>query len=967
MEAAKCYLTARPLARQILEQSEQTELPITGRERVLYLFKKMNRSWNSRHNVASRDPDEELHVKRARNDRKLKSIFESIFEKYSKDFSDVADEIDMNTGEVVRENGHILNMTHEKDIGVGKETTPSESDDQSAQDCLDEDPSSRTVEDSQDHESSDDDPLGYVEDAIKATASRMKQSGFSTSSTATNRESNTGPCASALTQSAAPNASRLPMSVERTGIRPPTEDIWWAPELPQDRVLNRGLPSPDSSDVEGSDATRSPSPPGTSLWALPKQRAPRSKRVGLSEHNSEVSGIPGTPLNVWSVEEDDLLRSSKTTTNLKYCEILDRFPGRTVVALRTRWSLLKQGALSVPFVSRVAAWAPEEDQLLRHLRSSTNKRWAEIQQELPARSINAIKTRWHILQHKAAQSLLRDESPSSHSSDLPSLEEMIKNNAFSQKGPPKKNEQPELSYAVESSHLNTADMEHVDTSTYLERNTLDDLESPSLSRMRRHFPTGTVVPDSQSGTSSQVQPSGPELVPESSSGSHVHEVQPQDINPVESSVEVETSPKPLSLPMEAPEPSLQETYEDSPVEPGPTYTPAPPDLGEHLPLPFPKKGPVIGTAPPPTVSPLRSNGPLPTDGSNTILTSVLGCQTESKVADVPDIIEISSSGESPESTTSSDRASKGSKRASPSLNSSLKPGILAANTTFDAVGQATYQSEEGCSVRMSTGSGTEFPTHPAATSLVFKHVGISMPSLAVMGDQRPKSPIRVGTPVVQKAGQLEALSTPLTTPERPKRWIEPFTLALLNNEATADEVLAQRQKYFTNKSYLVRKDGPTPLHEAGSRRIQNEADDGPILPDVLDRTETQGLEILQSMEPLRSLEPLGTVPVEETASAHTSPTSGQKRKRGLSSNGSAGDDEDDLQLSLAPAMAPPILDSRRNSGVARIHRLPFRPRAETPDVSDDELSTPAKSARKQIEMTPLRSLTAGKRRLTSMF
>ncbi|KAL2041320.1 hypothetical protein N7G274_005702 [Stereocaulon virgatum] len=63
------------------------------------------------------DPETDLRRRRAQNDSRLKSIFESIFEKYGKDFEGVGDEIDMRTGEIVVNNGHILGMTGEKDAG----------------------------------------------------------------------------------------------------------------------------------------------------------------------------------------------------------------------------------------------------------------------------------------------------------------------------------------------------------------------------------------------------------------------------------------------------------------------------------------------------------------------------------------------------------------------------------------------------------------------------------------------------------------------------------------------------------------------------------------------------------------------------------------------------------------------------------------------------------------------------------
>jgi hypothetical protein len=61
--------------------------------------------------------DVDLQIARARNDQKLKSLFEGIFEKYGKDFSDIGDEIDLETGEIVVNKGHVQRMEHEDDTG----------------------------------------------------------------------------------------------------------------------------------------------------------------------------------------------------------------------------------------------------------------------------------------------------------------------------------------------------------------------------------------------------------------------------------------------------------------------------------------------------------------------------------------------------------------------------------------------------------------------------------------------------------------------------------------------------------------------------------------------------------------------------------------------------------------------------------------------------------------------------------
>ncbi|OAP60342.1 hypothetical protein AYL99_05344 [Fonsecaea erecta] len=67
----------------------------------------------------SSDPrlDEDLGTRRLRNDLLLKSRFESIFEKYSHDFSGVGDEIDMDTMSIVVNNGHVQSMENETDPG----------------------------------------------------------------------------------------------------------------------------------------------------------------------------------------------------------------------------------------------------------------------------------------------------------------------------------------------------------------------------------------------------------------------------------------------------------------------------------------------------------------------------------------------------------------------------------------------------------------------------------------------------------------------------------------------------------------------------------------------------------------------------------------------------------------------------------------------------------------------------------
>ncbi|KAL6249064.1 hypothetical protein RBB50_004127 [Rhinocladiella similis] len=61
--------------------------------------------------------DQDLDALRDRNDSLLKTRFESIFEKYSQNFDDLGDEINLWTGEVEVDNGHLQGLRNETDTG----------------------------------------------------------------------------------------------------------------------------------------------------------------------------------------------------------------------------------------------------------------------------------------------------------------------------------------------------------------------------------------------------------------------------------------------------------------------------------------------------------------------------------------------------------------------------------------------------------------------------------------------------------------------------------------------------------------------------------------------------------------------------------------------------------------------------------------------------------------------------------
>ncbi|KAL4916680.1 hypothetical protein BDW62DRAFT_102686 [Aspergillus aurantiobrunneus] len=62
--------------------------------------------------------DVDLHEARAQNDMRLKSVFEGIFKKYGRDFTDIGDEIDLQTGNIMVNNGHLHALDGEDDAGA---------------------------------------------------------------------------------------------------------------------------------------------------------------------------------------------------------------------------------------------------------------------------------------------------------------------------------------------------------------------------------------------------------------------------------------------------------------------------------------------------------------------------------------------------------------------------------------------------------------------------------------------------------------------------------------------------------------------------------------------------------------------------------------------------------------------------------------------------------------------------------
>ncbi|KAI4183386.1 MAG: hypothetical protein L6R41_005416, partial [Letrouitia leprolyta] len=338
------------------------------------------------------DPDAELYERRARNDKKLKSRFESIFKKYSKDFSDVGDVIDFTNDEIVIDNGHIRNMANEKDPGEENHSSNGEDDDGDGASQSPLSPAEKrcsgVVPDSQDQESSDDDPLGLPEHIIGPTVSSFSQDNSIPSKNRTSQTQGRKRYPSSATWNFEPHI----------GLRNDftIEEAWQVPPLPGDENVHSPSPSPSLQDDSGS--AQSASPPGISIWA-PIANRRRSKASDTCDRRR----IP------WTLDENERLRYFKTLTNLTFEDICNHFPGRTPNSLCQRWQILTQNGRPTKHKYQRNIWTQEEDQLLHRLKMSTDKTFAEIQSELTRHPINAIQLRWYKLRQEFNQSLNGDD------------------------------------------------------------------------------------------------------------------------------------------------------------------------------------------------------------------------------------------------------------------------------------------------------------------------------------------------------------------------------------------------------------------------------------------------------------------------------------------------------------------------------------------------------------------------------
>ena len=315
--------------------------------------------------------DIDLHARRAQNDFRLKSIFESIFDKYGKDFNGIGDEIDMETGEIVVNNGHLLGMTNERDAGDGEYSCEelgdsSDNDDETAVD-YDEGhlvtlgpPKAGDAtfpEELEASEQSDIDVDSLMGDV--PIESHLHQLGekvrLVTSIPSDDEEdelasSEIEPTPQRKYRLAAPGNCWLFNDKTAIADKPALEAAWRAPPLPNRSFMKIAgekirITSANSMRDHSDDEQA-----GISLWTPDVKRRPRHIRESPNPMNKESrslnSGLdhsgPATRKQIqkWTQEERERLVQLKTSTDLSYTAMESYFPGRNGSSIGSYWNYM---------------------------------------------------------------------------------------------------------------------------------------------------------------------------------------------------------------------------------------------------------------------------------------------------------------------------------------------------------------------------------------------------------------------------------------------------------------------------------------------------------------------------------------------------------------------------------------------------------------------------------------------------
>ena len=323
-----------------------------------------------------------LHARRAQNDLRLKSIFESIFDKYGKDFDGIGDEIDLETGEIVVNNGHLQGMTNERDTGDPQYSSkrlgdPNNEDDQPliqysgddiATSGLSKAGDAAVIEESDASEQSD-----FVADSLVGDVSDSsllhKFGENSMTEVAIPSDDEEDELASSDIEWTSQHKGRMGVQ-ERFGIlkdnvafvdEPAIDPVWRAPSLPNITRLEGEREELGVTSIDDMREYSDDEQAGISLWTPEVRKCPvrrRAKTNSISQpslsfvrgqennadeilSDSSDSEPAPEPRVKWTQEEDELLTHLKMTTNLSCASMKCYFPKRQQNnAIASHWTYM---------------------------------------------------------------------------------------------------------------------------------------------------------------------------------------------------------------------------------------------------------------------------------------------------------------------------------------------------------------------------------------------------------------------------------------------------------------------------------------------------------------------------------------------------------------------------------------------------------------------------------------------------
>lgn len=404
-------------------------------------------------------PDDlDIQEARARNDMRLKSLFENIFRKYGRDFSDVGDEIDLRTGKIVVDNGHLSGMQREDDLGE-KAGWLFDADEPASPDSPDHYSPSNSLVKGSDHGVNGDAGDFLHSNETKPVTTRIATSGTQkTSETEAPRiedsldldddKASVDSLLGAALSVRNGNEDNVEINLSSGTEKPPimtetmpfhgkvteptvndrqhragsVESIWRAPEIDakfSTPIFSRAPRAP----IPVVDGTRSASPPGArSLWALP---TPGRKRNTDVVKKSKKQVVPARrkrkcrstiTVRDWSFaaqpdgsESDDPLQEDyQPSPTAKPALIIRNARGITVTQNATKSTSESseepvsaskvprsgQNSTSTDTKRSKTPMTPDEVKLIVKMRKVQKSGWKEIVDRLPGRTLAHI-TQWH--------------------------------------------------------------------------------------------------------------------------------------------------------------------------------------------------------------------------------------------------------------------------------------------------------------------------------------------------------------------------------------------------------------------------------------------------------------------------------------------------------------------------------------------------------------------------------------------